>query len=87
MAKRVDTVLFIRHLVFFQPSAGGVSDTGEVQFVTSNGDAYAMRFSLLGPNNLDKASVRELAHCRDIAAPHGKNCVGAGWYASADSLS
>ena len=67
--------MFIRHLVFFQPSAGGVSDTGEVQFVTSNGDAYAMRFSLVGPDTRNKVSIRDLAPCRDIAALHKKNVL------------
>ena len=33
-----------------QSSAGGGGDTGEVQFFTNNGDAYAMRFSLVGPD-------------------------------------
>ena len=69
-----------------QDSSGGGGVTGEVEFVTANGDAYKMRFSLVGPDNQDEASVRDLASCRDIAAPHEKNCVGAGWHASSDYL-
>ena len=62
-------------------------DGVQVQFVTVNGDAYAMRFSIVGPDNQYKTSVRDLATCTDIATPHEKNCVGTGQFASSDSLS
>ena len=49
LAEGVDTVLLIRHLVFIKlAQVVGGGDTGEVQFVTANGDAYAIRFSLVG---------------------------------------
>ena len=58
-----------------QTSVGGGCDTGEVQFVTANGDAYTMCFSLVGPDTRDEASVRDLAPCRDVAAPHKKTVL------------
>ena len=58
-----------------QDSAGGGGDTGEVQFVTANGDAYEMRFSLVGSDTQDEASVRDLAPCRDIPEPHKKTVL------------
>ena len=70
-----------------QASAGSVGDTREFQFVTAKGDAYAMHFSLVGPDTQDEASVHDHAPCRNIVAPHQKNYVGANWHASADSLS
>ena len=79
--RAVDQVLSCR-----QASAGVGGDTGEVQFVTANGDVYAVCFSLVGPATQDKASIRDLAPCRDIAAPHKKNCVGACLHAGSDSL-
>ena len=70
LAKGVDQALSCRQARF---GCGG--DTREVQFVTANGDVYAMLFSLVGPDTRDKASVRDLAPCMDIAAPHEKNVL------------
>ena len=87
LAKGMDTVMLIRHLVVVRLVQVVVVIAGKSSFFTANSDAYAMRFSLVGPDTRDEASVRDLAPCRDITAPHEKNCVCAGWHASAESLS
>ena len=55
-----------------QAIAGGGGDTRKVHFATANGDAYAVRFSIVGTDTRYEARVRDLAPCRYIAAPHEK---------------